>query len=324
MDDTITTIGTSGSSALSSLEPLRQAARSFASKARSKRTKDAYLYQWSTFTRWCDAKRLTYMPTHGDTLALYLTDRAGAVSVATLSQALSAISEAHRMAGHTSPRGTPVVQEVWKGIRRTLGTAPHRVAPAVVTEIRAMVAALPRGLGSVRTRALLVVGFAGAFRRSELVALQFADCAFTADGLVVTIRRSKTDQEGAGVTVGLPYGSDRSTCPVRTLQSWIQEGGITDGPLYRSVDRHGTVGASLTGRSVATIVKRAALGAGLDPSKYAGHSLRSGLATSAAKAGKSDRAIMKQGRWTSRTMVDRYVREATILGTDNAATGIGL
>ncbi len=306
------------------LGSLALAARAFASEGRSPRTRDAYRYQWTTFTGWCAQHGLRALPAEPSTVAIWLTARSAEVSVATMAQGLAALSEAHRMAGHTSPRSAPVVQEVWKGIKRTIGTKQRRVAPIVLDELRAMVGTLDESMGAVRNRALLVVGFAGAFRRSELVALEVRDVDYTSDGLVITIRRSKTDQEGAGVTVGLPYGSDPATCPVRTLRAWLEASGITDGALFRAVGRHGGVRGAMSGEAVARIVKRVAAAAGLDASRYSGHSLRAGLATSAAKAGKSDRAIMQQGRWSSRSMLDIYVREARLLDGDNAAAGIGL
>jgi integrase len=214
---------------------------------------------------------------------------------------------------------------VLRGIGRLHGVAQTGVDPVCVDELRAMVSALddstPAGL---RDRALLVLGFAGAFRRSELVALEVADLAFGVEGLTVTIRRSKVDQEGEGEGVGLPYGSHAATCPVRTVRRWLDAAGIVEGPVFRSVDRHGNVGSqSMAGRSVALIVKRAAEGAGLDPARFSGHSLRAGLATSAAQAGKSERTIMRQGRWRSVTTARRYIRDADLY-RDNAAAGIGL
>jgi integrase len=165
------------------------------------------------------------------------------------------------------------------------------------------------------------VGFAGAFRRSELVALDVSDCAFSTEGLTITLRRSKTDQEGLGRKVGLPYGSKASVCPVRALQAWLDAAGVTEGALFRSVDRHGNVGGELGGRDVARIVKRAAAASGLDAKVFAGHSLRAGLATSAAKAGKGAHAIMKTTGHRSVAMVQRYIRDAELFN-DNAAAGL--
>ncbi|MCC6874246.1 MAG: site-specific integrase [Sandaracinaceae bacterium] len=292
-------------------------ARAFAHAARSERTRDAYRYQWARFEVRCEAHALVPLPAS----RVWATE---GVAVATLAQALAAIGEAHRAMGHPPLRSAPELREVWKGIRRTLGAAPRRVAPLVVAELRQLGGVLaPDSRIGRRDRALLMVGFAAALRRSEIVALDVPDLDFTADGLEVWLGRSKTDQEGQGARVGVPFGSDRATCPVRALRAWLEDAGLADGAVFRSVSRHGRLGGRLSDRDVARIVQRTALRAGLDPARYAGHSLRAGLATSAAKAGKRDRAIMKQGRWRSRAMVDRYVRDATLLD-DNAAAGIGL
>ena len=202
--------------------------------------------------------------------------------------------------------------------------ARHGEAPVLVEQLRAMLGGLGDTMLGARDRALLGLGFAGAFRRSELVGLDVSDLAFTGDGLEVTIRRSKTDQEGAGRKVGIPYGSTPSTCPVRAVRAWLELAGIVEGPVLRSVNRHGQLSAErLTDRTVALVVKRAALVVGLDPSRLAGHSLRAGLATAAAKAGKSERAIMAQTGHRSVTMVRRYIRDANLF-SDNAASGLAL
>jgi integrase len=146
--------------------------------------------------------------------------------------------------------------------------------------------------------------------------------AFTADGLELALRRSKTDQEGEGRKVGLPYGSTAATCPVRALKAWLETGQIAAGPLFRKVTRHGQVGAArLSDRTVARVVKRAAKAAGLDPARFSGHSLRAGLVTSAAKAGKSERIIMAQTGHRSAAMLRRYIRDASLFA-DNAAQGL--
>jgi len=227
-----------------------------------------------------------------------------------------------------------------------------------------MVDTLDGRLIGIRDRALLLLGFAGAFRRSELVALDLADIHAGHDGLTITIRKSKTDQEGQGRKVGIPYGSHPCTCPVRAMAAWKDRTEAADkdclvecsgsvegarekegearekegeagekiptekmmprGPLFRAVDRHGRLGAGrLSDRAVALIVKRAALAAGLDPSRYAGHSLRAGLATSAAQAGVSERSIMALTGHKSVTVARRYIRDGSLF-RDNAAAQVGL
>ena len=166
---------------------------------------------------------------------------------------------------------------------------------------------------------------AGAFRRSELVSLDVSDLQERADGMLVTLRRSKTDQEGHGYTKAIPFGSDAESCPVLALRAWISAAGITDGPVFRPVDRHGNVAASrLSGKAVALVVKRAAERAGLDSSSYAGHSLRAGFVTTAAANGASERAIARQtGHSAGSTVLRAYVRHASAF-TDNAVSMVGL
>ena len=174
-----------------------------------------------------------------------------------------------------------------------------------------------------RDRALLLVGFAGAFRRSELVSLDVSDVTFDPNGLTIRLRRSKTDQEGEGRKVGLPYGSNLATCPVRALQEWLSAGSISEEALFVGINRHGTPQGRLSACAVALIVKKVVAAAGLNPDLYAGHSLRAGLATSAAMAGVSERSIMAQTGHRSVQMVRRYIRDGSLF-RENAAAGIGL
>ena len=300
-------------------------AKGFALHARSERTRQAYSWQWRRFTEWCEQHGLAPLPAAAGTVAMYLSAGADAgLAAATLAQALAAIGEAHRLVGQESPRGAPVVREAWKGIRGVIGARQRRASPLLVAELQTLTATLPETAAGKRDRALLLIGFAGAFRRSELVGLRVADLVFSGEGLIVHVRRAKNDQDGSGAAVGIPFGAIEATCPVRALQAWLHAAGVSDGPVFRSVDRHGNVRGALRGRDVARIIKRTARRSGLDAARYSGHSLRAGLATSAAKAGKSDRAIMRQGRWASRSMVDRYVRDATLLGEENAAARLGL
>ena len=305
------------------LAPVVDRARAFASAARAPRTVEAYRADWRTFTAWCEAHGLPSLPASPDTVGLYLSARAEqGRKVATLARELAAISQAHVLAGHPSPRGTGPVQEVMKGIRRTMGTAQTQKAPLMGTELRQVLDTLPPGLLGTRDRALLLVGFAGAFRRAELVGLTTADVEFGTEGLTVILRRSKTDQEGAGRKVAVPYAATPDACPVRALRAWLDAAGIREGAIFRTVTRHGAVGArALTGRAVALIVKRATAAAGLDASRYAGHSLRAGMATTAARKGKSEAAIMRQTGHRSVAMVRRYIREAD-MWRDNAAAGL--
>jgi integrase len=237
---------------------------------------------------------------------------------------MTSISQAHIIAGFESPVGSPIVREVWKGIRRTKGIAPVQKEALLTEQLCRISKALPDTLIGIRDRAILLVGIAGGFRRSELVSIDIEHLTFTDDGIIIRLLRSKTDQDGAGVDVGIPYGSKTDTCPARSLKTWITAASIDSGPLFRGVDRHGNLlQARLSDRGIARAVKRCCELIGLDPEKFAGHSLRSGLATNAAYNGAPAYAIAQQGRWASLEMVNRYIRRGGLF-RDNAAEYIGL
>lgn len=314
-----------GERSLDELADVVQRAQDYAGNAKSQRTIKAYASDWRDFLSWCGVRHLEPLPSADSTVALYLTDLAGrGTKAAMLARRLVAISQAHKALDLVSPTTSSVVRRVYAGIRRTHGTAQQGKAPTLVADIRKMVQAQPYSIRGLRDRALLLLGFAGAFRRSELVGLDVEDLEFSRVGLIVTLRRSKTDQEGQGRRIGIPYGSSEQTCPVRAVQAWLQAAHISTGPILRAVDRFGRLqDPRLSDRTVARLVKKHAAAIDLDPKRYAGHSLRAGLATSAAAAGISDRAIMRQTGHRSSAMVGRYVREGSLF-RDNAAGAVGL
>lgn len=319
-----THLSTTPAAALPALVEAAERARDYLYASKAASTRRACQSNWRRFAAWCEASRLPALPASSSTVALYLAARDDQRKCSTLGRRLVAISQAHKAAGHGSPTAAALVRETWKGIRREKGTAPQAKAPAVTADLRAMVATLPASLLGQRDRALPLLGFAGAFRRAELVGLDGAHLAFGREGLTVTLRRSKTDQEGQGRQVGIPYGSTPATCPVRAVQGWLAAAGIGEGALFRAVNRHGALGAGrLSARAVALVVKRSAQVAGLDPARYAGHSLRAGLATSAAAAGVPERAIMAQTGHRSLPMLRRYIREGSLF-RGNAAAAVGL
>ena len=207
-----------------------------------------------------------------------------------------------------------------RGIRRTLGTAPAKKAPATADRIRAMLPPSGGQLSWLRDRALLLLGFVGALRRSELVALDCNDVEEVAEGLRIKIRRSKSDQEGQGAVVAIPRGT--LACPVAALAAWLDAASITSGPLFRPVARSGRLREGrLTDRSVAKIIKRHAAHAGLDPAHYSGHSLRSGFLTSAAARGASLFRMADQSRHKSLEVLRGYVRTADLF-KDHPGNGL--
>jgi site-specific recombinase XerD len=297
----------------------------FLTASKAPATLRAYRSDWSAFTGWCESHGCDPLPASAETLARYVTDLAGVKAVATIQRRLTSISVAHQTAGHETPTRHSLVRETWRGIRRTFGVESRGKAPLRSADIRTLVATLDVStLIGVRDRALLVVGFAGAFRRSELVALDVEDVDETADGLVVHIRRSKTDQEGEGASIGLPFGSDPATCPVRTLRAWLDLGEIPSSAIFRVITRHGEIGDRMSGRAAAERVKVACARAGLDPSRYGGHSLRAGLITSAIEGGATEHRTMLHSRHKSVHVFRTYVRDLNLLDGDNPVTRIGL
>jgi site-specific recombinase XerD len=303
------------------LGPDLAAAIDLAKAEKAVSTRKAYGTDFRIFKVWCDGKCVGSLPAIPETVAAFLAAEAGAgVKPSTLGRRVAAIRYAHKLAGVETPTDAEGVKATMRGIRRTFGGARNKKAPAVAAKMRSMVAIAPEGLAGLRDRALLLVGFAGAFRRSELVALDVADIAETATGLLMTIRGSKTDQERQGVTIAIARGD--VTCPVKALRAWLDAAGIESGPLFRPIDKAGTVATSrLTCRSVANVVKAYAARAGFDASLFSGHSLRSGFLTSAAGNGASIFKMMDVSRHKSVDTLRGYVRDAELF-KDHAGAGL--
>ncbi len=299
------------------------AVREYVDESLSTNTRRAYRASLTAFQAWCEAGQVDGLPASPETVSAFLAAEADAgLKPATLGQRMAAIRWAHEAAGQESPTKARLVTATLKGIRRKLGTAPNRKAPATVDRLSKMVSrADPSTLKGLRDRALLLFGFASAMRRSELVALELEDVEQTDRGLFVTLRRSKTDQEGAGHQRGIPHGRNPETCPIRALDAWLEAAHIGKGRLFRSVTRHGQVGESMSTRALADVVKHYAKQAGLNPDEYSGHSLRAGFVTSAAEKGRSTERIMDHTGHQSAAMVRVYTRRVDVF-TDHAGEGL--
>jgi len=307
------------------LAPYLQETRLYVHHARAANTLRAYRSDWAAFESFCREHDLSILPSDAATVAAFAADAARRLRANTIERRLTAIAQAHRIAGFANPAQDVLVRSVMAGIRRVKGTAQHGKAPLSPDQLRSMLAAAGDDLQAARDRALLLVGFAGAFRRAELVALQYEDVAFTGQGLVVTIPKSKTDPEGAGQTIGIPYGSVPASCPVRALQAWLERSGIASGFLFPAIGRWGreVTTRPICDHQLAKVIKRLAAAAGLDAASFSGHSLRSGLATFAAEGGASERSIMDQTRHRSLKQVRKYIRRGSLF-QDNAAARTGL
>jgi site-specific recombinase XerD len=291
-----------------------------ASAEKAPATRKAYASDFRLFQVYCDAKGISALPAAPETVASYIAAEAQTAKPSTIGRRLAAIRYAHKLAGLETPTDAEAVKATMRGICRTFGSTRVKKAPAIAARMLSMVAAAPDQLSDLRDHALLLIGFAGAFRRSELVALDVADIEETQTGLLVTIRRGKTDQEAVGRTIAITRGD--IACPVKALRAWLDAAGILSGPLFRPINKSSTVSASrLTCRSVANIVKQCAGRAGLDATIYSGHSLRSGFLTSAAARGASIFKMMDQSGHKSIDTLRGYVRDAELF-KDHAGAGL--
>lgn len=287
------------------------AAYDYALAEKSDATRTAYAGDFADFSTWCGTVEQSPLPADPATVAGYLAELARrGLKASTIRRRLAAIRYAHRLKGLVLPTSDPRVQAVHQGIRRRHGTRSNQKAPATAKVIAAMLKRTPADtLAGRRDRALLLLGFAGAFRRSELVGLDVADLTYLPEGLMVRIGKSKTDQEGRGHDVPIPHGSKLR--PVEALDAWRRAAGIEDGPLFRRIGKGDRLSAErLTPQSVALIVKRWAEAAKLDPDQFAGHSLRAGFVTSALESGADVFAAADQGRWRKLETVREYDRRA--------------
>lgn len=323
--------------------PLTSAEADYVEAARAANTLRGYRSDWAEFTTWCaghtNSSNLSSLPAAPAAVTGYLADlaRAGA-KVGTMSRRLSAIRFVHQLHNHPDPTGNARVVAVWEGIRRTHGAPPEQAVPLMPPELFDVLDACPttktwrtRGraaepdLAGARDRALLLVGFVAALRRSELAALTVDQMAEHPNGLVLTLPRSKTNQTGEQVElVVLPRAGHPDRCPVTALQRWRDLAEVADGPLLRPVGKSNTaLPRPLNPESVNTLVRNAVARAGYDPARYSAHSLRAGFVTYAHLRGASDRAIAHQTRHRSLATLGGYVRIQQAW-TDNAATVLGL
>lgn len=258
------------------------------------------------------------LPATPTTICGYIGDHAGRLAVATILRRIATLSKAHSAADLPNPCQTEIVKSTLRGLKRKHGSAQKQARPLLRDELFLVLDRMGHSLRDQRDRALLLLGFAGAFRRSELVALGRGDLDFVRQGLIITLRRSKTDQEGAERRIGIPRGRTRH-CPVAAVEAWLAVSRIEIGPLFRPITRHGHVAReALTGDAVSVLLRERLDAAGIDPEGYSGHSFRAGFATSAAQAGVSTLKIRAQTGHASDAMLARYVREGELFA-GNAA-----
>ena len=305
-----------------SFERELEQAKYFFNQQHAPSTLRAYRSDWAIFERWCHARGIQSLPAAPEAVAVFLGSQASDGSKpATLTRRVAAIRYFHIMAGITnSPTASEIVRSTMKGIRRTLGTAKAQKAPATADRLLKMLEQVPNTLQGCRDRSILLLGFAGAFRRSELANLLVNDLEEVPSGLRVHIRKSKTDQQGSGQVVPIIKGA--RACPVKAVANWLQTANIKEGSVFRRLGKGGkTFKKSLTPYSIGKIVKRYAELAGYDSAEYGGHSLRSGFLTSAAMNGASIFKMMDISRHKSMDTLKGYVRLAEEF-KDHAGEGL--
>lgn len=299
---------------------LSDQARAFQRAGKAKSTQRAYASDIRMFSAWCAQFGFQAMPASSLAVLEFLTHEASAGSKAsTISRRLAAIRYAHKLAGAVDPTDDEGLREGLRGIRREVGTRPVQKTAATAEVLAALLMRTPETLTGKRDRALLALGFAGAFRRSELVALDVADLVEDKDGLRVMIRKGKTDQEGQGAEIAIPHG--RFIRPVALVREWLDAAGITEGPVFRPVNKAGRSETDRLGeKTVERVMKRYCTAAGLDASTFGAHSLRAGYITTAAERGADLARIMDQSRHRDPRTVLGYIRRANAF-KDHSGSG---
>ena len=286
-------------------------------KSKAENTLKAYESDWNDFISWCQYHQLPELPTEPETIVNYINDLADVAKANTVSRRVTAISENHIAAGFQTknPAKSGLVRSALDAIRREKGTMQRGKSPILMEDIRELALCFADDIVSRRDKALLFLGFAGAFRRSELVHIQIEDLTFSIEGLLILITQSKGDQYGEGNYVAIPYAPDKMICPVTAVQEWLESSGLyrQRGPLFRPFKRNKELRKEqLSDKSVALIVKKYIAQSGLNPDDFAGHSLRRGFATSAAQHDVDEYTIMKQTRHKSEKMVRRYIEQGNM------------
>lgn len=288
------------------------AVNEYLGNSKAANTRKAYRSDWEDFSKWCASNGVQALPADPEVVCAYISALVeSGRKHSTISRRVASISKAHQAAGFDSPTRNTFVRDTLKGIARTVGTAKKQAVPLRFADIRRIVYTLPDTLQGKRDKALLLVGYLMAGRRSEVVALDTEDVTFTREGMRITVRKSKTDQTGEGVTFGVNFcRKDKAVCPVQALRSWIEAAGIESGPVFRAVNRHGQCGESrLNDKAVDRIIRKYA-------PECSGHSLRAGFVTDQYAAGTPEAVIAERSRHKSRTVMGQYRREANVFAFD--------
>jgi len=272
--------------------------------SKAQNTLRAYKADYKDFAGFCIKNGFRPMPSEPKVITLYLTNLSKTSKFSTLKRRLASISVIHKISGHYIDVKHPMITENLMGIKRILGSYQKSKKPILINDLKLIIDAIDKDKNEknrFKNRALILLGFSGGFRRSELVGIGYEDLDFVSEGVKIFVKRSKTDQSGEGMTKGIPYFSNPKYCPVVSLKKWIEKAKLRSGKIF-----------DISDKSVALIIKKYTFLAGLDPNKYSGHSLRSGFATSTAELGAEERSIMAMTGHKTTQMVRRYIKEANL------------
>ena len=269
--------------------------------SKANNTLRAYQSDFRDFSAFCAKNGFSSMPTQPKIIALYITHLSKSSKFSTLKRRIASISVLHKLKGYYLDTKHPIIMENLHGIKRTLGSRQKAKKPILINDLKSIIKVIDEN--KIRDKALILIGFSGGFRRSELVNIHYDDIEFVTEGVKILIKRSKTDQTGEGSVKAIPYFDNQEFCPVVALKNYINKkfSNTDEGKIF-----------DISDKSVALIIKRYAEKAGLDSSKYAGHSLRSGFATTAAEFGAEERNIMAMTGHKTTQMVRRYIQEANL------------
>ncbi len=273
--------------------------------SKSNNTLKAYQSDFKDFSAFCVKNNFSYLPSDPKIIALYLTHLSKFSKFSTLKRRLASINVVHKLKGHYVDVKHPLIIENLLGIKRVIGSNQKAKKPILINDLKAIIKAVSASdnkfLKKIRDISIILVGFSGGFRRSELVSIEYDDVDFVSEGVKIFVKRSKTDQSGEGMIKAIPYFYNEEFCPVINLKKWMNLSNTTSGRIFPISDK-----------SVVLLIKKYASEAGLNPKKYAGHSLRSGFATSTAESGAEERNIMAMTGHKSTQMVRRYIHEANL------------
>ena len=273
-------------------------------RSKAQNTLRAYQADFKDFRLFCIKNGLVALPTEPKILSIYLTHLSSFCKFSTLKRRLASIKVIHKIKGHYLDTKHPIITENLLGIKRVYGVKQKSKKPLLINDLKLIINQIneeKNEIKKLKNKSLILIGFAGGFRRSELVSIEYDDIDFVNEGVKILVRRSKTDQTGLGMTKAIPYFENKTYCPVISLKKWINYSRITNGKIFNISDK-----------TVALTIQKYALLAGLDKTKYAGHSLRSGFATSTAEIGADERSIMAMTGHKTTQMVRRYIQEANL------------